>query len=124
MRLAKQVSPLNTALTFGQALSAARNDPLTAEYGKAIVFDYSYRYFYGDGYGKDFRILNLQDETDEDKTDLLLLGNLLSFYEQQRLFDEQAEVLRPYNWKSRSGCLSAARSTLSIARKNRSAVTC
>jgi hypothetical protein len=83
--------------TFGQALSAARNDPLTAEYGKAIVFDYSYRYFYGDGYGKDFRILNLQDETDEDKTDLLLLGNLLSFYEQQRLFDEQAEVLRPYN---------------------------
>jgi len=40
--------------TFGQALSAARNDPLTAEYGKAIVFDYSYRYFYGDGYGKDF----------------------------------------------------------------------
>jgi DNA or RNA helicases of superfamily II len=83
--------------TFGQALSAARNDPLTAEYGKAIVFDYSYRYFYGDGYGKDFRILNLQDETDEDKTDLLLLGNLLSFYEQQRLFDEQAEVLRSYN---------------------------
>ena len=83
--------------TFGQALSAARNDPLTIEYGKAIVFDYSYRYFYGDGYGKDFRILNLQDETDEAKTDLLLLGNLLSFYEQLRLFDEQAEVLRSYN---------------------------
>ncbi len=83
--------------TFGQALSAARNDPLTAEYGKAIVFDYSYRYFYGDGYGKDFRILNLQDETDEAKTDLLLLGNLLSFYEQQRLFDEQAGALRSYN---------------------------
>jgi len=56
---------LKYSATFGQALSAARNDPLTAEYGKAIVFDYSYRYFYGDGYGKDFRILNLQDETDE-----------------------------------------------------------
>jgi len=69
--------------TFGQALSAARNDPLTAEYGKAIVFDYSYHYFYGDGYGKDFRILNLRDETEEAKTELLLLGNLLSFYEQQ-----------------------------------------
>ncbi|MGQ9648104.1 MAG: DEAD/DEAH box helicase family protein, partial [Thermodesulfobacteriota bacterium] len=81
----------------GQALSAARNDPLTAEYGKAIVFDYSYRYFYGDGYGKDFRILNLHDETDEAKTELLLLGNLLSFYEQQRLFAEQTEALRPYN---------------------------
>jgi len=83
--------------TFGQALSAARNDSLTAEYGKAIVFDYSYRYFYGDGYGKDFRILNLCDETEEAKTDLLLLGNLLSFYEQQRLFDEEAEALRSYN---------------------------
>ena len=29
---------------------------LTAEYGKAIAFDYSYRHFYNDGYGKDFRI--------------------------------------------------------------------
>jgi hypothetical protein len=83
--------------TFGQALTAARNDELTAEYGKAIVFDYSYRYFHGDGYGKDFRILNLKEETTEDKTETLLLGNLLSFYEQQRVFVEQAEALRPYN---------------------------
>lgn len=83
--------------TFGQALTAARNDELTAEYGKAIVFDYSYRYFHGDGYGKDFRILNLKEETTEDKTETLLLGNLLSFYEQQRVFEEQAEALRPYN---------------------------
>jgi hypothetical protein len=83
--------------TFGQALTAARNDELTVEYGKAIVFDYSYRYFHGDGYGKDFRILNLKEETTEDKTETLLLGNLLSFYEQQRVFEEQAEALRPYN---------------------------
>jgi len=83
--------------TFGQALTAARNDRLTEEYGKAIVFDYSYRYFHGDGYGKDFRILNLKEETTEEKTETLLLGNLLSFYEQQRVFEEQAEALRPYN---------------------------
>lgn len=83
--------------TFGQALSAARNDPLTAEYGKAILFDYSYKYFYGDGFGKDFRILNLKDETDAEKTDVLLLGNLLSFYEQMRLYEEAADALRPYN---------------------------
>lgn len=83
--------------TFGQALTAARNDQLTAEYGKAIVFDYSYRYFHGDGYGKDFCILNLMEETTEDKTETLLLGNLLSFYEQQQVFEEQAEALRPYN---------------------------
>ena len=83
--------------TFGQALSAARNDPLTAEYGKAIVFDYSYRYFYGDGYGKEFRILNLKEDSREKQTEMLLLGNLLSFYEQQRIFQEQIEHLRPYN---------------------------
>jgi hypothetical protein len=83
--------------TFGQALSAVRNDPLTAEYGKAIVFDYSYRYFYGDGYGKEFRILNLKEDSREEQTEMLLLGNLLSFYEQQRIFQEQADALRPYN---------------------------
>ncbi len=90
--------------TFGQALSAARNDPLTAEYGKAIVFDYSYRYFYGDGFGKDFRILNLRDAPPSPQRgegwgegETLLLGNLLSFYEQIRLYEEQDDALRPYN---------------------------
>lgn len=83
--------------TFGQALTAARDDILTAEYGKAIAFDYSYKYFHGDGYGKDFHILNLREETTEEKTETLLLGNLLSFYEQQRCFGDQAEWLRPYN---------------------------
>ena len=83
--------------TFGQALTAAKNDALTAEYGKAIAFDYSYRYFYGDGYGKDFHILNLQQETTADRTDRLLLANLLSFYEQHLVFAEQAETFQPYN---------------------------
>jgi hypothetical protein len=83
--------------TFGQALTAARNDRLTEEYGKSIVFDYSYRYFHGDGYGKDFRILNLKEETTEGKIETLLLGNLLSFYEQQRVFEDQTDDLRPYN---------------------------
>lgn len=83
--------------TFGQALTATRNDQLTAEYGKAIAFDYSYRYFHGDGYGKDFRVLNLKQETTEEQTETLLLGNLLSFYEQQRIYEEQEDALRPYN---------------------------
>jgi hypothetical protein len=83
--------------TFGQALSAARDDALTAEYGKCIIFDYSYRYFYGDGYGKDFRILNLSNEAHQKHTDLLLLGNLLSFYEQLRLYETRRAELQPYN---------------------------
>ena len=83
--------------TFGQALTAARNDDLTAEYGKAIAFDYSYRHFYNDGYGKDFRILNLLNETTDEQTQRLLLGNMLSFYEQRLVYQEQADDLRAYN---------------------------
>jgi len=83
--------------TFGQALTAARDDELTTEYSKAIAFDYSYKYFHGDGYGKDFHILNLREERAEEQTGMLLLGNLLSFYEQQRCFREQADRIRPYN---------------------------
>ena len=83
--------------TFGQALTAARDDALTAEYGNAIAFDYSYRYFYGDGYGKDFHILNLRDDTTGEQTDKLLLANMLSFYEQQLVFDNKADKLGVYN---------------------------
>ena len=83
--------------TFGQALTAAHNDALTAEYGKAIAFDYSYRFFYDDGYGKDFHIVNLQRETSSERTDTLLLANLLSFYEQQLVFADKSDELRPYN---------------------------
>ena len=83
--------------TFGQALAAANNDALLTEYGKAIAFDYSYRHFYNDGYGKDFNILNLQQDNTAEQTDTLLLANLLSFYEQQLAFTQQGRELRPYN---------------------------
>lgn len=83
--------------TFGQALSAARKDELTVEYGKTIIFDYSYRYFYADGFGKDFRILNLKDGDRSEVTEILLLGNLLSFYEQIRLYEDRKQEILPYN---------------------------
>ena len=95
--LAMQGFTFEYSATFGQALTAAGNKELIAEYGKAIAFDYSYRYFYDDGYGKDFHILNLQEETTPELTDMLLLGNLLSFYEQYLVFTEHTDVLRPYN---------------------------
>ena len=81
--------------TFGQALAAAKNADLVDEYGKAIAFDYSYRYFYGDGYGKNFRIFNLKHD-EVLQTEILLLGNLLSFYEQRRYFKEEQDVVRAY----------------------------
>ncbi|MDE2836719.1 MAG: DEAD/DEAH box helicase family protein [Chloroflexota bacterium] len=82
--------------TFGQALAAAKDEALLKEYGKAIAFDYSYRHFHADGYGKDFRILNLQQETTSDQTDTLLLANMLAFYEQQLVFAELGELRSGY----------------------------
>ena len=84
--------------TFGQALAAARDNRLTRDYGKSIVFDYSYRYFHRDGFGKDFRVLNVSgDDPPPELTDLLMLGNLLSFYEQLRIYRENASNFRAYN---------------------------
>ena len=85
--------------TFGQALAAASNADLVEEYSKAIVFDYSYRYFYGDGYGKNFRILNVRHD-EETQTETLLLANLLSFYEQRRYFKEEQNAVRDYSLDS------------------------
>lgn len=85
--------------TFGEALNGS-NKPadfaLRQSYGKSIVFDYRYKYFHGDGYGKDYNLLNLPRGYDATFGDLLLMGNLLAFYEQCRLYDELGDALRPY----------------------------
>ena len=73
------------------------------EYGQAIIFDYSYAHFYGDGYGKDFRVLNLED-SDPDKAHELLVGGLLAFYQQLYLYQQNMASYRPYNIEKPSGC--------------------
>ncbi len=84
--------------TFGQALAAARDNQLTLDYGKSILFDYSYPYFHRDGFGKDFRVLNVSGkDPPPELADRLLFGNLLSFYEQLRAHGENAAALRAYN---------------------------
>lgn len=85
--------------TFGQALTAANNADLIEEYGKAIAFDYSYRYFYGDGYGKDFRILNVKHD-EETQTETILLANLLNFYEQRCYYQKNTEAASVYGLDS------------------------
>ena len=91
---------LEYSATFGQIIGPKTKDLLN-EYGKAIVFDYSYRHFYGDGYGKDFSVFNVdlkkKEGYDAHELRLLLTGSLLGFYEQLVLFEEHAEALRPYN---------------------------
>jgi len=81
--------------TFGQAI--AGNPDLLPEYGKSILFDYSYPHFYNDGYGKDYRILNLKREIYDDVRNTLLLANALSFYEQRLAYDENPQLVQRYN---------------------------
>ncbi len=83
--------------TFGQAVKAAKKDDLTEEYAKAILFDYSYKYFHADGYGKDYRILNLPEATADDLRHEYLTACLLSFYQQLRFYDERKDSLKPFD---------------------------
>ncbi len=82
--------------TFGQAISNSE-EASCREYSQAILYDYSYKYFYGDGYGKDFRILNISTKkfSDDDVT-TIQLANLISYYEQLLLF-ERGENVKGYN---------------------------
>ncbi len=84
--------------TFGQAINAAerkKKEELTQEYAKSILFDYSYKYFYEDGYGKDYRILNLKEDSVDFKNKYLT-ANLLSFYQQLLLYKNKPELVDQY----------------------------
>jgi hypothetical protein len=81
--------------TFGQAVKGNRF--LTDLYAKGILFDYSYRYFYRDGFGKDYQILNLDEGTQANHLDAYLVACLLAFFQQQRLYKEQNFAFRSFN---------------------------
>lgn len=85
--------------TFAQAVEAANEDSVTQAYAKSVLFDYSYRYFYEDGYGKDYQIFNLAVDgyVSDDARRLYLTASLLSFYQQLRLFDEQRIRFAEFN---------------------------
>lgn len=86
--------------TFGQAVGssqAARRNTLLEEYGKSILFDYSYKYFHQDGYGKDYFILNLPDRTEEMQVRKYMVGNLLTYYQQRLIWEEHSDEMRRFN---------------------------
>lgn len=68
-------------------------------YAKSILFDYSYKFFYEDGYGKESLILNLKDEdyTQEDIARQYFTACLLSFYQQQYLWSKNRDKLADFN---------------------------
>ena len=81
--------------TFGQAVK--NSAALTNTYARNILFDYSYRWFYGDGFGKDYQILNLDTDTQENHLELYLVACLLAFFQQQRLYGKCEAAFRPFN---------------------------
>ena len=84
--------------TFGQAVKG--NPRLTDLYAKSTLCDYSYRYFYADGFGKDYQILNLDEGTQQNHLEMYLVACLLSFFQQQRLYRDQGDTLRLFNIES------------------------
>ncbi|WP_144884404.1 DEAD/DEAH box helicase family protein [Leclercia adecarboxylata] len=82
-----------------EELRDARIQATREVYGKSILFDYSYKFFYEDGYGKESLILNLnpnEDKKDERRYEYFT-ACLLSFYQQQYLFNKNKDKLDEFN---------------------------
>ncbi|MXZ16707.1 MAG: DEAD/DEAH box helicase [Rhodothermaceae bacterium] len=104
--------------TFGQAIK--RNPELTNLYAKSTLFDYSYRHFYADGYGKDYQILNLDWHTHHDHLEFYLVACLLTFFQQQRLYRKQEELFRPFNIEDPLLIFVGGRVTATLAKRDAS----
>src|SRR5690606_24217060 len=93
-RLCSKGFSIEYSATFAQ--SASQHEPLRQLYTKSILFDYSYRHFYSDGYGKQSQILNLKEAKSGDDF-YYLVASLLSYYQQLRLFDSAPKAFETFN---------------------------
>ena len=81
--------------TFNQIVG--KDDGLREAYGKSLLFDYPYRAFHADGYGKDYAISNLPKGDEDENSRMYLLGCLLSFYRQCRIWREGHAAWSDFN---------------------------
>lgn len=98
-RLAGRGFTFEYSATFKEAVVAAKDAEVEQSYAKAILFDYGYRYFYEDGYGKDYRIFNLPERLEQHQRNYLTAA-LVAFWQQRRLYDDRQREFRPYNLSS------------------------
>lgn len=98
LRKLTEAQKLQLTLT-GDDKRKARTMATREIYAKSILFDYSYKFFYEDGYGKESLILNLRDEdyTQEDTARQYFTACLLSFYQQQYLWNANRAKLADFN---------------------------
>ncbi|MBR6938049.1 MAG: DEAD/DEAH box helicase family protein [Prevotella sp.] len=94
--LTKQGFSFEYSATFGQAVASqsTANDRVRRrlEYGKCTLFNYSYRYFYNDGFGKDYNVMNLKMWYEGAQLRLYLTAYLLCLYEQTMIYNSDARV--------------------------------
>lgn len=97
-KLAEKGFVFEYSATFGQILSESNKETLE-KYAKSIVFDYSYKYFYLDGYGKDFSVLNVRQAkiSERDFQETMFIANLLAFYEQLLVYEENKHLAAEHN---------------------------
>ena len=98
-QLAKNGFTFEYSATFNQAVAGSTDEikKLRDEYGKSILFDYSYKFFYEDGYGKDYHITNLAKTDDAETNRHYLLACLLVFYQQCRIYEDKGGQWRDFN---------------------------
>ena len=82
--------------TFNQVVSKKDAELLDA-YGKCLLFDYTYRQFHEDGYGKDYAISNLPGGMEDANSNMYLLGCLLTFYQQYRIWMDKGAQWTSFN---------------------------
>lgn len=92
-RLCRDGFSFEYSATFGQMPAEH-----LAVYAKNIFFDYSYRRFYNDGYGKEYRIFNLRDgaAVSDDNTRRYLVAGLLAYYRQLQVFADHPQTAREF----------------------------
>jgi hypothetical protein len=77
----------------------ARITAMREIYAKCILFDYSYKFFYEDGYGKESQILNMngQDYEQADNARKYFTACLLAYYQQLWLWSTHHSKLAEFN---------------------------
>ena len=92
----RQMAPL--ALT-SEDRRRARVTATREIYAKCILFDYSYKFFYEDGYGKESLILNMNGEAyaQADNARRYFTACLLAFYQQLWLWSTHRDQLTDFN---------------------------
>ena len=99
--LAKDGFSFEYSATFGQAVSSENKKDvriLWDLYARNILFDYSYRYFFDDGYGKEALILNLEEKKEDPEARRFeyLVGNLLAYYQQHYVVENEPKVMKEF----------------------------